>query len=102
MLDQARQKLATEGVVLLRASATALRLLDGSADLVFMSMVYHHFPDPNLVAKECHRVLRHGGHACVRNSTREADFPYRHFFPAMQPLIAFRASRLERTSDAPS
>jgi ubiquinone/menaquinone biosynthesis C-methylase UbiE len=87
MLDQARQKLA-RGVVLLRASALALPLLDGSADMVFMSMVYHHFADPNLVAKECHRVLRDGGHVCVRNSTREADFPHRHFFPAMQPLIA--------------
>jgi len=87
MLDQARQKLATGDVVLLRASALALPLLDDSADLVFMSMVYHHFTDPSLVAKECHRVLHDGGHVCVRNSTREADFPHRHFFPAMQPLI---------------
>ena len=88
MLDQARRKLLAGGVVLLRASALALPLSDGSADLVFMSMVHHHFADPNLVAKECHRVLRDGGHVCVCNSTREADFPTRHFFPAMQPLIA--------------
>jgi malonyl-CoA O-methyltransferase len=88
MLDQARRKLTAGGVALLRASALALPLSDGSADLVFMSMAYHHFADPGLVAKECHRVLREGGHACVRNSTREADFPTRHFFPAMQPLIA--------------
>ena len=52
-----------------------------------MSMVYHHFVDPKLVAKECRRVLQHGGHVCIRNSTREADFPQRHFFPAMQSLI---------------
>ena len=88
MLDQARQKQATGGVILLRASALALPLLDGSVDLVFMSMVYHHFADPSLVAKECRRVLRDGGYVCVRNSTREADFPHRHFFPAIQPLIA--------------
>jgi ubiquinone/menaquinone biosynthesis C-methylase UbiE len=87
MLDQARQKLATGGVFLQRASAQALPLLDGSADLVFMSMVYHHFADPVLVAKECHRVLRDRGHVCIRNSTREADFPHRHFFPAMRTLI---------------
>jgi ubiquinone/menaquinone biosynthesis C-methylase UbiE len=88
MLDQARRKLTARGVALLRASALALPLSDGTADLVFMSMAYHHFADPGLVAKECHRVLREGGHVCVRNSAREADFPTRHFFAAMQPLIA--------------
>jgi hypothetical protein len=46
-----------------------------------MSMVYHHFIDPSGVAKECRRVLRQGGYACIRNGTRESDFPHRHFFP---------------------
>jgi hypothetical protein len=40
-----------------------------------------------VVAKECRRVLRDGGHVCIRNSTRAADFPHRHFFPTMRPLI---------------
>src|SRR5215472_4082031 len=40
----------------------SLPLQDGCADLVFMSLVYHHFCDPSAVAKECHRVLRQGGH----------------------------------------
>jgi SAM-dependent methyltransferase len=44
-------------------------------------MVYHHFCDSSAVAKECHRVLRQGGYACIRNGTRESDFPHRHFFP---------------------
>ena len=44
-------------------------------------MVYHHFCDPSAVAKECHRVLCRDGYACVRNGTRESDFPHRHFFP---------------------
>jgi ubiquinone/menaquinone biosynthesis C-methylase UbiE len=87
MLDQARCKRATGSVVLLRASAQALPFSDSSADVVFMSMVYHHFADPVVVAKECRRVLRDGGHVCIRNSTREADFPHRHFFPALRPLI---------------
>jgi hypothetical protein len=39
------------------------------------------------VAKECHRVLRQGGFACIRNGTRESDFPHRHFFPALRALI---------------
>ena len=37
--------------------------------------------------EECHRVLRRGGYACIRNGTRESDFPHRHFFPALRALI---------------
>jgi ubiquinone/menaquinone biosynthesis C-methylase UbiE len=87
MLDQARRKPASGSVVLLRASAQALPFADSCADVVFMSMVYHHFADPVVVVKECRRVLSHSGHVCIRNSTREADFPHRHFFLAMRPLI---------------
>jgi ubiquinone/menaquinone biosynthesis C-methylase UbiE len=88
MLDQARGKPAVGNVVYRQAAAEALSLPDGCADLVFMSMVYHHLTDPAAVARECHRVLRRGGHVCVRNGTRESDFPHRHFFPALQALIA--------------
>lgn len=87
MLDQARLKRATRSVVLLRASAQALPFTGSCADVVFMSMLYHHFADPVVVAKECRRVLGDGGHVCIRNSTREADFPHRHLFAAMRPLI---------------
>jgi len=55
---------------------------------VFMSMVYHHLDSPADAARECHRVLRSGGVVCVRNGTRERDFPHRHFFPGLEPLIA--------------
>ena len=58
MLGQARRKLtAAGGVALLRASALALPLSDGNADLVFMSMAYHHFADPGLAN---HRVAYWG------------------------------------------
>jgi ubiquinone/menaquinone biosynthesis C-methylase UbiE len=87
MIDQARRKPATGNVIYRQGSAEALPLPDGCADLVFMSMVYHHLTDPTAVARECHRVLRPGGNACVRNGTRESDFPHRHFFPALQALI---------------
>ena len=52
----------------------------------FMSMVYHHLGSPAAAARECYRVLRDGGYVCIRNGTRESDFPHRHFF-ALQPLI---------------
>jgi SAM-dependent methyltransferase len=67
--------------------AEALPLRDGCADLVFMSMVYHHLTDPIAAARECNRVLRQGGYAYIRNGTRESDFPHRHFFPALRGLI---------------
>jgi len=81
MLDRARRKPATGNVAYCQGLAEALPFRDGCADLVFMSMVYHHFTDSSAVAKECHRALRHGGYACIRNGTRESDFPHRHFFP---------------------
>ena len=88
MLDQARRKPAAGNVVYRQAAAEALPFPDGCADLVFMSMVYHHLSDPAAVARECHRVLRRGGYVCVRNGTRESGFPHRHFFPTLRALIA--------------
>jgi len=87
MVDQARRKPRIGRVVYSQGSAEALPLRDGCADLVFMSMVYHHLTDPIAVARECHRVLRQGGYTCIRNGTRETDFPHRHFFPALRGLI---------------
>ncbi len=86
MLDQARRKPVAGNVMFRQASADALPLPDGSVDLTFMSQVYHHLADPLAVARECGRVLRCGGHACIRNTTRDCDFAYRHFF-RLEPLI---------------
>jgi ubiquinone/menaquinone biosynthesis C-methylase UbiE len=69
-----------------KASAEALPLSNDRADLVLMSMVYHHLGSPAAAAPERHRVLRDGGYGCIRNGTRESDFPHRHFFE-LQPLI---------------
>jgi ubiquinone/menaquinone biosynthesis C-methylase UbiE len=73
----ARQKPTTGKVSFRQGPAEAMPLPDGCADLVFMSMIYHHLNDPAAVARECHRVLRPGGYVCVRNGTRETDFPRR-------------------------
>ena len=87
MLDQARRKTVAGNIVYRQGSADALPVPDGSVDLIFMSQVYHHLADPPAVARECYRVLRDGRHACIRNTTRDCDFVYRHFFP-LQKLIA--------------
>jgi ubiquinone/menaquinone biosynthesis C-methylase UbiE len=88
MLGEARRKQPRPDIAFMEGSGEALPLPDSSADLEFMSMVYHHFADKAAVAREGRRVLRPGGYVCVRNSTRETDFPHRHFFPAMEILIA--------------
>jgi SAM-dependent methyltransferase len=86
MVQQARRKPNPGNISYWKASAEALPLSDGCADLVFMSMVYHHLGNPAAATRDCHRVLRDGGYVCIRNGTRESDFPHRHFF-ALQPLI---------------
>ena len=88
MIDAARSKPATGNVVYEHGLAEVLPLPDGSADLVFMSNVFHHLSNPPAVARECHRVLRDDGRVCLRNGTRETDFPQRHFFPGLERLIA--------------
>ena len=87
MVDQARRKPTTGSVAYRQGSAEAIPLPDRCGDLVFMSMVYHHFTDPAAAARECHRVLRPGGSVCIRNAVQETDFPHRHFFPALEAMI---------------
>jgi len=66
MIDQARRKPAASPVVFGRAAADKLPLADGRVDLVFMSQIYHHLPDPAAAARECRRLLRVGGYVCIR------------------------------------
>jgi len=87
MVAEARGKPASGQVEYRQGRGEEMPLPDQSAELVFMSMVYHHIVDPGAAARECRRVLHPGGHVAIRNGTRESDFPHRHFFP-LQPLIA--------------
>src|SRR5882672_1760891 len=74
MLDQARKQVSSTRVQFMQAPGEALPVPDGAADVVFMSMVLHHFADVAAVAGECRRILRPGGHLCIRSSTRETHF----------------------------
>ena len=87
MIDQAWRKPATSPVVFGRASAHELPLPEGCVDLVFMSQIYHHLPDPAAVARECRRVLRAGGYLCIRTGTRENDVVVPNFFPAVRAML---------------
>jgi len=89
MLAEAKAKNAP-GVRWLSGSGEALPLPDASVDMVFMSMVFHHFRDRDQVARECHRVLRPDGVVVMRVGATERidDYPYVPFFPRTRDLIA--------------
>jgi SAM-dependent methyltransferase len=70
MLAEAAGRAAT-GVLLVGGSAEALPLASGTADLVFMSQVYHHLADKRGPLSEVRRTLRHSGFLVVRTTTRE-------------------------------
>lgn len=87
MIDQARRKPATSPVVFGQASAHELPLRNSCVDLVSMSQIYHHLPDPAAIARECRRVLRTGGYVCIRTGTRENDVVVPNFFPAVRAML---------------
>ena len=87
MISQARRKPAAGNVTYRQGPAEAIPVDDACADLVFMSQIYHHLDDPAAAASECRRVLRRDGVVCVRNGTRQLNFPQRPFFPQLEPLI---------------
>jgi SAM-dependent methyltransferase len=89
MLEQARRKRQLNAVHYERSMAEAIALLDSAVDLIFMSMSFHHFHDPDRAACECRRVLRPDGTVVVRTGTREQidAYPYVPFFPATRAML---------------
>ena len=96
MLAESRRKNAPN-VTCLQGHGEQLPLGDGSVDMVFMSMVFHHFADPGQVARECHRVLRPGGVVVLRGASTDqiAGYPYLPFFPRTEQLIRAALSSVE-------
>ncbi|MGH7780787.1 MAG: class I SAM-dependent methyltransferase [Candidatus Binataceae bacterium] len=88
MLAEARKK-ASARVRFEQASGEELPLPDASVDLVFMSMVFHHFEHPNRAVKECRRVLRPNGTVCLRGGTAERSGAYAYvpFFARTREIL---------------
>ncbi len=76
------------GTTCLPGSAEVVPLPDGVADLVFLSMVYHHIRDRAKAHGEFRRVLKPGGWLCIRTSTRELIDTYLwiRFFPGPREI----------------
>jgi SAM-dependent methyltransferase len=88
MLAEAKKK-SSMSVALVRGSGESLPLAGESIDMVFMSMVFHHFKDANAAVRECRRVLRDGKFVCLRAGTIEQidNYAYVPFFPESRPLL---------------
>jgi len=88
MLAQARKKTAHR-VRYERASGESLPLSDESIDVIFMSMVFHHFVHPARVLQECYRVLGRGGTVCLRGGSYDQvdTYPTSAFFPQSRILM---------------
>lgn len=97
MLAEARKKSAG-AVSYLRASGEWLPVRDASIDMVFMSMVFHHFGNPALAAHQCRRVLRERGVVCLRAATidRIATYPYVPFFARSRAILEATLQTQER------
>ena len=89
MLEQARSKPSDARIRYEPGRGESLPVPDNSVDLIFMSMIFHHFDNPALAARECRRVLRDGGTAFLRAGTREriSSYAYVDFFPQSRPIL---------------
>jgi len=76
MLEQAQRKQLDRRVLYQLGRGEAIPLPDNSVDLIFMSMVFHHFDNPTLAACECRRILREEGTIFMRESAIASTPPF--------------------------
>ena len=83
MLARAEANVRHPRVTFRNGNTANLPVEDGSACLLYLSMVYHHIGDRGRAAREFSRALRPGGFLCIRNSTRDLldQVPYLDYFP---------------------
>ena len=88
MLVEARRKL-TKNIEFVQGAAEYLPIDDGLFDLVFLSMVLHHFTNPRAAILEFGRVLKPGGLVALRAGTTEqiSGYPYISFFPTAPSIF---------------
>ncbi|MBN9288814.1 MAG: hypothetical protein BGO43_13900 [Gammaproteobacteria bacterium 39-13] len=66
----------SQGINFLQADVEFLPFQDNSVDIVMLSCLVHHLPDPTLCAKEVFRVLKPGGRFVAFDPNRLNPFMY--------------------------
>lgn len=89
MLEQAQRKPPDPRLQYRLGRGEAIPLPDNSVDLIFISMVFHHFESPALAAHECRRVVREEGTVFLRAGICEriSSYPYVEYFPTSRPIL---------------
>lgn len=102
MLEAARSNGDDPRVTFLEAPAEKLPLEDASADLIFLSMVYHHLRDKSAALSEFRRVLGAGGRVAIRTALREFldGYAWLRFFPAARDIEQRRTPSAEELTTA--
>jgi ubiquinone/menaquinone biosynthesis C-methylase UbiE len=87
---------AAAGVLYVCACGEAIPFRPNSVDLIFISIAFHHFTQPQLVAQECARVLREQGRLFLRTGCSDSVsmYPYVPYFPSSRALIEERLPSL--------
>ena len=88
MLMTAKKAIALPSIEFAQESAEEIPLGNRVADLIFMSMVYHHIQDKTRAICEFKRVLRKDGFLCIRTSTADSidSYPWVRFFPKARQI----------------
>jgi SAM-dependent methyltransferase len=88
MLAAARTDPALSGIGWVRGSVEALPIRDGTADLAWLFLVYHHLADRPAALRECCRVLGGAAPLLIVNSTLESldSYLWLPFFPSARDI----------------
>jgi ubiquinone/menaquinone biosynthesis C-methylase UbiE len=88
MLTVAKQTIVSPMVAFIQGLAEDIPLREGLADMLFVSMVYHHIQDEIKAVCEFKRILRAGGFLCIRTSTTDSldCYLYLRFFPEARQI----------------
>jgi len=92
MLAVARQTIVSPRIQFVQGRAQAIPLVDGWADMTFLSMVYHHLQSKEKAIGEIARGMRRGGLLCIRTATLESVHSYLwiRFFPRARQIETAR------------
>ena len=93
MLMEAKKSIASPLIEFVQGSAEEIPLGNGVADLIFLSMVYHHIQEKTRAVCEFKRILNKEGMLCIRTSTSDGmdSYLWVRFFPDARQIELARA-----------